>query len=105
MSVRYLLARWHESIGHSLLMALGMPDEISEAVRDHESLRPVPEQPHDLADVIYVSNLLAEGMADWLGLEDYTEASKAMVQQAYDVYQDCLEEIGELEGEMRAALA
>lgn len=105
MSVKYLLARWHESIGHSLLMALGMPDEITESVRDHESLRPVPAQPHDLADVIYVSNLLAEGMADWLRLEDYTEASKAMVEQAYDIYQDCLEEISEVESEMRSALA
>jgi HD-like signal output (HDOD) protein len=103
-SVKHLLARWHESISHSLLVSLGMPDEIAEAVRDHDSPRPIPEKPANLADVIYISNLLAGGMADWLALDEFTEDSKADVEQARALYQEHLEEIEAFEQEMRHAL-
>jgi HD-like signal output (HDOD) protein len=66
-TVRYLISEWHESIGHSLLIALGMPHSIADAMRDHDRPRPVPRPPKNLADVIYIANLMAGGKFEWLG--------------------------------------
>jgi len=103
-SVKHLLARWHESITHSLLISLGIPDDIADAVRDHDLRRPVPEKPANLTDVIYISNLLAGGMADWLCLDEFTAESIEDVEQARGLYQAHLEEIDAFEQEMRHAL-
>jgi HD-like signal output (HDOD) protein len=65
-SVTYVIAQWHESIGHSLLLALGLPEEVADAMRDHDQPRDLPEVPRNLADIIYVANLLAGGARGWL---------------------------------------
>lgn len=65
-TVRYLVAQWHESIGVTLVEALKAPPEIVEAIRDHDQPRPVPDEPRTLADVVFVSNLLAGGGVEWL---------------------------------------
>jgi putative nucleotidyltransferase with HDIG domain len=64
-SVRYLIIQWHESIGVSLLGALGLPEEIIKATEDHDSLRPPPSPPRTLTDVVYVANMLAGGHFEW----------------------------------------
>jgi len=64
-SVKYLIIQWHESIGVSLLNALGLPEEIVMATEDHDCLRPVPSPPRTLADVVYVANMLAGGHFEW----------------------------------------
>lgn len=65
-SLRYLIMEWHESIGVSLLNALGLPDEIVDATVDHDQIRTVPATPRNLADVVYVANMLAGGCSEWL---------------------------------------
>lgn len=65
-SVKYLIVQWHESIGVSLLDALGMPTEIVEATVDHDQLRPCPPTIRELSDVIYIANMLADGHFEWL---------------------------------------
>jgi HD-like signal output (HDOD) protein len=64
-SVRYLIVQWHESIGESLMVALGLPEHIIEAVRDHDQPRPPVESLKTLADVVYVANMLAGGLEEW----------------------------------------
>ncbi|MBU3696190.1 HDOD domain-containing protein [Dechloromonas sp.] len=60
-TVRYLIVQWHESIGISLLNALGLPEEIVNATEDHDRLRPAPEMLRTLSDVIYVANMMSGG--------------------------------------------
>lgn len=64
-TVKYLIMQWHESIGVSLLNALGLPEEIVEATVDHDHLRPTPCPPRNLQDVIYIANMLAGGHFEW----------------------------------------
>ncbi len=65
-TVKYLILQWHESIGISLLNALGLPDEIVQAMEDHDREHPVPIPPKTLGDVVYVANVLAGGHFAWL---------------------------------------
>lgn len=64
-SAIHLVVQWHEAIGHSLLLTLGLPEEIAEAVREHDQPRPVPTNFYSLQDVIYVANILAGGSFEW----------------------------------------
>lgn len=52
--------QWHESIGVTLLSALGMPEEIVNATLDHDQPREVPETVRTLADIVYIGNILAQ---------------------------------------------
>ena len=65
-SLRYLIINWHESIGASLLNALGLPEEIVQASVDHDHPRPAPTPPRNYSDVIYIANMLAGGHFEWL---------------------------------------
>jgi len=65
-SVKYLIIQWHESIGVSLLNAIGIPEEIVEATVEHDQIRPPPSSIRSLSEVIYVANMLAEGHFEWL---------------------------------------
>lgn len=64
-SVKYLIIQWHESIGVSLLGALGLPEEIIRATEEHDHLRPPPAPPRTLTDIVYVANMLAGGHFEW----------------------------------------
>jgi HD-like signal output (HDOD) protein len=65
-TVKYLIIQWHESIGVTLLGALGMPEEIVNATLDHDQLRQPPVNMRNLGDIIYVANMLAGGHFEWL---------------------------------------
>jgi HD-like signal output (HDOD) protein len=66
-TVKHLIMQWHESIGVSLLNALGLPEEIVEAVIDHDHPRAViPTTIRTLSDVVYLSNILAGAHLEWL---------------------------------------
>jgi len=65
-TVKYLIIQWHESIGHSLLIALGLPETIADAMRDHDKPRPAAPTPRTLTDLVYAGNVLAGGMLEWL---------------------------------------
>lgn len=64
-TIKYLIVQWHESIGVSLLNALGLPEEIVEATIDHDHLRNSPVVIRSLSDVIYVANMLSGGHIEW----------------------------------------
>lgn len=97
-TVRHLVAQWHESIGVSLLEALGIPTNIVDAVRNHDVLRELPESPRTLNDVVYISNLLAGGgieniyqdhdpdaVRDHLPPEQFRELLPAIQQYAHEL--------------------
>jgi putative nucleotidyltransferase with HDIG domain len=65
-TIKYLIIQWHESIGVSLLNALGLPQEIVEATIDHDHLRSNPVVIRNLSDLIYVANMLCGGHIEWL---------------------------------------
>ena len=64
-TVDYLVAQWHGSIGTVLLDALGLSEEIIDAVRDNDLPRPTVSQLRKLTDVIYVANLFAGGLEEF----------------------------------------
>ena len=66
-TVKYLILQWHESIGVSLLNAIGLPEEIVDAAVDHDQPRALPDALRSLADVVYVGNILAGTHLDWFG--------------------------------------
>lgn len=65
-SMRFLIVQWHESIGVTLLNALGLPDEIVDATIDHDQPRTAPTALRTLSGVVYVANVLACEHFDWL---------------------------------------
>jgi HD-like signal output (HDOD) protein len=64
-TVKHLIIQWHESIGVTLLNALGLPEEIVEATIDHDQPRPAPEAVRTLADIVFVGNILAGTHFEW----------------------------------------
>lgn len=64
-TIKYLIVQWHESIGVSLLNALGLPEEIVEATIDHDHLRSAPVIIKNMSDIIYVANMLSGGHIEW----------------------------------------
>jgi HD-like signal output (HDOD) protein len=101
-TVKHLVAQWHESIGVSLLDALEMPAEIVDAVRDHDVLRPLPEKPRTLNDVVYVSNLLAGGGIEFLRQD--IDPARLLEHTPGEQYQALMEAIHAHAQELRAAL-
>jgi HD-like signal output (HDOD) protein len=67
-----LLVQWHDSIGHALLAAMGLPEEVLVAVQEHEVERPVAVL-KTLPDVLFVANKLANTQSGWRDPE-YAEA-------------------------------
>jgi len=99
-TVRYLITEWHESIGHSLLVALGMPHAIADAMRDHDRPRPVPRPPRNLTDIVYAANLMAGGKLEWLSRD--ADAPSAEKMELPMEYIDLSEDIEKRAKEMRA---
>jgi len=64
-TVKYIIMRWHEGIGVTLLNALGMPEEIVNATIDHDQPRPAPTTIRTLADIVYVGNVISGTHFDW----------------------------------------
>lgn len=69
-TLKHLIMQWHESIGVSLLNALGMPAEITAATEEHDRVRPPPSSIRTLSDVVYVANMLAGGHFEWTQQDD-----------------------------------
>jgi len=98
-----LLIGWHEGIGESLLHALGIPERIIEAIRDHDRLQNV-ETPCTVRDVLYFANLLAGGDKEWMGKEVDDEA-RELREADRARYLDLVEEAEEDIGHLRLALS
>ncbi|MCZ4306291.1 HDOD domain-containing protein [Zoogloeaceae bacterium G21618-S1] len=77
-SVRHLLAQWHESIGESLMSALGLPEQIVQATREHDQPHALEHGVRTLEDIVYVANQLAGGMGWLFGGKAPTEGHPAL---------------------------
>lgn len=64
-AVRALVLEWHENIGTTLLHALGMAEDVVEAIVDHDQPRAGLSAVRTLAEVVYVANALAGGHSAW----------------------------------------
>ena len=102
-SVRYLIIQWHESIGVSLLNAIGIPEEIVDATVDHDQVRSTPSPIRSLPEVVYVANMLAGGHFEWL-MQDQSDypADLTLLNEKYDYL---LPEIDALVVEMRTSFS
>lgn len=101
-TVRHLIMQWHESIGVTLLGALGLPAEIVEASIDHDHPHPVPDIPKTLAEIVYVSNLLASADVELLYLDFDPDA--ILINQAHAKFANLLPEVETATHAMRAIL-
>lgn len=99
-----LLSGWHESIGESLLHILGMPEQITEAIRDHDHLRHV-ETPCTVRDALYFANLLADDDMSWLPSPSLSLAEQESRQADRERYADLIKEATEDIQELYASLA
>jgi HD-like signal output (HDOD) protein len=102
-SLRYLIINWHESIGVSLLDALGLPEEIVEASVDHDHPRPVPTPIRTYRDVVYIANMLAGGHFEWLMQEIPSDPSQ--ISELEEKYAELLPEIEQLTSEMHGSFS
>lgn len=102
-SVKYLIVQWHESIGVSLLNALGLPEEIVQATEDHDCPRPVPSPPRTLADIVYIANMLSGGHFEWT-MQDNPEDTDGLAQLQAN-YAELMPEIEAQLADMRSAFA
>lgn len=59
-----LLVQWHDSIGHALLSAMDLPEEVLLAVQEHEQEQALTAV-QTLADVVYVANKIENLSAGW----------------------------------------
>jgi HD-like signal output (HDOD) protein len=98
-----LLAGWHEGIGESLLHILGVPDAITDAVRDQSQLRTI-ETPCTLSDILYFAKLLANSKPAWQAGETGSDQA-AEHEENRARYADLLREAEEDILDLRAALA
>jgi HD-like signal output (HDOD) protein len=76
-SLKHLVIQWHEAIGLTLLEALHIPDDVIDAAREHDHLRPAPVVPKDLKDIVYIGNFLAGSHFEWL----YQDVERAAIER------------------------
>jgi HD-like signal output (HDOD) protein len=98
-TARLLIMQWHESIGHALLIALGVPEDVADAVREHDQPRQLPPKPRHLTDVVYAANLLAGGIFAWL---EQDAAATAELPALSEEYRQLADEVKRHEEEMRS---
>jgi HD-like signal output (HDOD) protein len=98
-----LLSGWHEGIGESLLHALGLPEPITEAVRNQSHLSRV-EAPCTISDILYFAIVLAGNGPSWqhTAMDPEQEASREADRARYS---DLLTAAEEDILELRAALS
>ena len=101
-TTKHLVMRWHESVGHALAVALGIPETVASAIVDHDQPRPLPEPPRTLADVVYLGNLLAGGKFEWLDMPP--EAAAADLEKLQALHAQFKDDIDAHEAATRAAL-
>lgn len=98
-----LLSGWHEGVGESLLHILGLPQAISDAVRD-QSHRTLAASPTTISDVLHLAIQLAESPMDWLPAP-LPAAGGLMTEAERASYTDILAEAQHDIVDLRSALA
>lgn len=104
-TVKHVMLQWHEGIGVSLLSALGLPEDIVNAVTDHDQPRSLPEPLRTLGDLVYVGNLLAGSHLEWFGQDAGIEAAGGQVDAVRSLYAELLPQIEADSLEMQAVLS
>lgn len=99
-TVKHLITQWHEQIGHTLLTALELPENITEAIREHDEPRPLPEKLRSLSDIIYVANLLAGGNFEWQYMDNTCD--EQIITTLHNRFDHLIEEVDRFEAEVRA---
>lgn len=97
-AMQSLISGWHEGIGESLLFALGLPERIIEAVRDHDRTQ-IIEMPSTLRDVLYFANLMSGHDQEWMPTDlpaEEQETRDADRARYADLMEEAAEEIAEL---------
>lgn len=98
-----LLGNWHEEIGENLLLALGLPGRIVDAIHGIDHLHRI-STPCSVGDVLYFANLLAGGDQEWLP-DDLTQQELAAREMDRLRYAELLAEAQADIAELRQALA
>ena len=100
-AINELVAQWHTGVGRAIVEAWEFPEQIAEAVDEHESLDREHFGPADLADIVCVANALAH-----IGEPDYDaqlDPSQTPAFQRLNVNTDAIQEIlRESEEEIRS---
>lgn len=104
-TVKHVMLQWHEGIGVSLLSALGLPEDIVNAVTDHDQPRSLPDPLRTLGDLVYVGNLLAGSHLEWFGQDAGIEAAGGQVDAVRSFYAELLPQIEADSLEMQAVLS
>lgn len=81
-TVKHLILQWHESIGVTLLNALGMPEDIVQATVDQGTPLGSPTTVQSLAEIVRVGNILAGVHFQWLDPDPDADAS-ALIRQNF----------------------
>ncbi len=102
-TIKYLIVQWHESIGSTLLNALGLPEAIVEASVDHDQPRPIPDPIRTLTDIIYIANVLTGARFEWLLQDlDMEAGNPKLIREAFG---ELLPQIEAEANEMQAIFA
>ena len=101
-SMKYLVVHWHESIGHSVAVAIGLPEELADSIRDHDQPRVMPDVPKTMADIVYIANLLAGGSFEWLDMP--TSIVSSEMEQLKSLFEELGEEIEACEQSLASAI-
>ena len=104
-TVKHVMLQWHEGIGVSLLSALGLPEDIVNAVTDHDQPRSLPEPLRTLGDLVYVGNLLAGSHLEWFGPDAGIETAGGQVDAVRSLYAELLPQIEADSLEMQVVLS
>lgn len=81
--LQQLLVQWHDNIGHALLSAMGLPDELLIAVQEHEQERVVTTLA-TLADLLFVANKLANVQQPWRDPQFLEPVDLSVLSQLFD---------------------
>ena len=78
-----LLVQWHDNIGHALLAAMGLPEDLLIVVQEHEQERTLTTI-GTLADVLFVANKLASVEHAWRDLQFSAPVDADALSHLYD---------------------
>lgn len=99
-----LIAGWHEGVGESLLHILGVPESITDAVREQNNLRSL-DAPCSVSDVLYFAKLLATNTPFLPATQHNTKTSAETREALQARYAELLKEAQDDVLELRATLS
>jgi putative nucleotidyltransferase with HDIG domain len=97
-----LVSAWHPAAGHAILVSLGVPDQVSEAVNRHED-DDVRIPPKDLCDVLNIANRVSHSPNPLNQRSHNSSAGEEFVApDVFDVLEDSAEDLRALATALRS---